>query len=101
MERIPVEPAVLRWARESAGLHQLPVAAKKLGVSEKTIDSWEAGSLPPTIKQLRTLSKIYKRPLAVLLLPRPPKDFDPLRDFRRVAGSGDQARWSYALQSEF
>lgn len=100
MERIPVEPAVLRWARESAGLHDFNAAAKKLSVSPKSLGAWESGELDPTIKQLRNMSKVYKRPLAVLLLPLPPKDFDVLRDFRRAAGSSE-ATWSAPLEAEF
>ncbi|WP_280185756.1 MULTISPECIES: XRE family transcriptional regulator [Nocardia] len=100
MERISVESTVLQWARKSAGFHDVPLAAKRLSVSENTLNSWETGTLQPTIKQLRTISRIYKRPLAVLLLPTPPKDFDALRDFRRSAG-GDTLRWSPALESEF
>jgi transcriptional regulator with XRE-family HTH domain len=73
MERIPIEPSVLQWARTSAGFHDGLLAAKCLSVSENTVTKWEDGSLEPTIKQLRTIAKTYKRPLAVLLLPEPPK----------------------------
>jgi transcriptional regulator with XRE-family HTH domain len=100
MERIPVEPAVLQWARKSAGFHDVSLAAKRLSASENTVTKWEDGSVQPTIKQLRNIAKTYKRPLAVLLLPEPPKDFDALRDFRRIAGS-DASTWSPALEGEF
>lgn len=36
----------------------------------------------------------------MLLLPEPPKDFDALRDFRRIAGS-ETSTWSPALEGEF
>ncbi|GAB4941268.1 XRE family transcriptional regulator [Mycobacterium avium subsp. hominissuis] len=100
MERIPVEPLVLQWARKSAGFHDISLAAKRLGTSEMTVSKWEDGSLQPTIKQLRKIAKTYKRPLAVLLLPEPPKEFDALRDFRRIAGS-ETSTWSPALEGEF
>lgn len=100
MERIPVESPVLQWARKSAGFHDASLAAKRLGASENTVTKWEDGSLQPTIKQLRTIAKTYKRPPAVLLLPEPPKDFDALRDFRRIAGS-EKSVWSPALEGEF
>lgn len=45
---------------------------------------WESGDLQPTIKQLRKAAVAYHRPLAVLLLPTPPTDFDAMRDFRRM-----------------
>lgn len=101
MERIPVEPSVLQWARESAGLHDLAIAAKKLSVSPASLQKWEEGSLKPTIKQLRATARVYKRPLAVLLLSEPPKDFDALRDFRRISASDAASKWSPSLEGEF
>ncbi len=85
-ERIAVEPAVMIWARESAGL-DLDQAARKLSVSRSSLEGWEAGDKPPTIKQLRKAAKAYRRPLAVLLLSSPPNDFSPLRDFRRTGAT--------------
>lgn len=96
-ERIPVEPAVLAWARESLGL-TVDLAASRLNVSVATLEQWEAGALAPTIKQLRKASDVYKRPLAVLLLAEPPKDFAPLRDFR--VGAGATTTPSPDLQAE-
>jgi Zn-dependent peptidase ImmA (M78 family)/transcriptional regulator with XRE-family HTH domain len=101
MDRIPVEPTVLQWARESGGFQTVDAAAKKLGVSARTVSSWESGDLQPTIKQLRAVAKAYRRPLAVLLLSVPPRDFDALRDFRITSSSGETAPWSPALQAEF
>lgn len=37
--------------------------------------------------QLRKLGNVYKRPIAVFYLPRPPKHFQALRDFRRLQGT--------------
>ncbi len=96
--RIPVTPAVLVWARESISL-SVEAAAKRIGVSTNILMSWEDGSLEPTIVQLRTAADKYKRPLGVLLLSVPPKDFDVMRDFRRQGGS--QHPWSSELHGEF
>lgn len=90
---------VLEWARASAGL-DVSAAAKKLAVSENSIAKWEAGELQPTIKQLRKAASAYRRPLAVLLLPSSPADFDALRDFRRLTGAGG-GTWSPELHAEF
>lgn len=98
-ERVPVEPTVLRWARESAGL-DADAAARKLAVSKATLEKWEDDELDPTIRQLRKAAKCYRRPLAVLLLPEPPEDFAAMRDFRRVTGT-DAGAWSPALHAEF
>jgi Zn-dependent peptidase ImmA (M78 family)/transcriptional regulator with XRE-family HTH domain len=81
-EGIEVEPSVLMWARQSLGLDE-ERAAKKIGVVVGTLQKWESGDKAPTLPQLRKVAAAYKRPLAVLLLPAPAKDFDALRDFRR------------------
>jgi Zn-dependent peptidase ImmA (M78 family) len=65
----------------------LAQAARKAAVKEEKLKSWEDGTEQPTIKQLRTLGEIYRRPLAVFFLPDPPRDFQVqnLKDFRRLA----------------
>ena len=81
-----VKPEVLIWARTSAGL-SVEAAAKKAQVKPERIVQWETGRGRPTINQLRKLSVGYKRPLAVFFLPQPPKDFTPMRDFRKTPGT--------------
>ena len=99
-EKIPITPDVIRWARVSAGYHQIDVAAKKLGYKVDTIDAIEAGTSEPTIVQLRKMAALYKRPLAVLLLPVQPKDFDAQRDLRILKDS-ERKLWSPALNTEY
>src|SRR5664280_1156513 len=94
-----VEPAVLRWARESIGLSVL-AAERKLGLPEGRVEAWETGEATPTIAQLRSAASVYKRPLGVFLLPEPPTDFDAMRDFRRHVGASAGA-WSPELHGEF
>lgn len=81
--RTNVEAEVLVWARKSVKLSE-DQAARKIGVSPSTLEKWEAGNATPTINQLRKMSEVYKRPLAVLYLRRPPTDFDPIKSFRRL-----------------
>ncbi|OBB15865.1 hypothetical protein A5662_06455 [Mycobacteriaceae bacterium 1482268.1] len=95
----PVEPSVLRWARESCGLTTL-AAARKLGLAEDRVQAWEAGTKVPTIAQLRKAAEVYKRSLAVFFLSAPPEGFDTLRDFRRIDGA-EAAHWSPELHEEF
>ena len=78
-----VEPALLIWARESAGL-DIQSVSRKIKVKPENIEQWEKGQLKLSIPQLKKLAHLYKRPFAVFYLPRPPKDFDALRDFRRL-----------------
>lgn len=83
-----VKPALLVWARESAGLSQAD-AATKADVKLEALQDWESGLSPeavPSIPQLRKLAAAYKRPLAVLYLQEPPKTFQALKDFRRLPG---------------
>ena len=47
-ERIPVEPRILRWAREFAGLPE-EEAARRIGVSAEKLSDWEEGVSSPTI----------------------------------------------------
>lgn len=92
-------PAVISWARDSAG-YSLTDAAKKLGIEESKLKEWESddgGS--PSIPQLRKLSALYKRPLAVFYLGKVPKDFQVMKDLRRLPGSGS-SKYSPELQLE-
>ena len=85
--QIPVNPAILRWAREGAGLSFEDVAKKlKLkSITANTISSWENGKGPPSYAQLEKLAyEIYKRPLALFFFPEPPKEETPKQAFRTL-----------------
>lgn len=90
---------MLRWARESCGLDAL-AAARKIGLADDRVKEWEAGTVVPTIAQLRKAAEVYKRSLAVFFLSAPPEGFDTLRDFRRLAGA-EAGHWSPELHEEF
>lgn len=90
--RIPVQPAVLTWARESAGLDK-EAAARRLAVSTDVLERWESGERVPTLVQLRKAAKVYNRPLAALFVPAPLQDPPPpLADFRRL-DPDDESGW--------
>lgn len=78
-----VKPALLAWARTSARLSPAALA-KKLKVDVLTIKAWESGDSAPTVSKLREIAQACSRPLLVFYLPEPPKDFDPIRDYRRL-----------------
>jgi Zn-dependent peptidase ImmA (M78 family) len=82
-----VKPALLRWARETAGL-SVDEAARKLGIKPDYLAAWEEEDRfqrrLPTVAQLRRAGQVYKRPLAVFFLPEPPPEPAPLHDFRRL-----------------
>lgn len=84
-----VKPALVRWARETAGL-TVEQTAKKIGVTPERLGEWEEERLHqedrrrPTVAQLRKLANVYKRPLALFFLSEPPAQPAPLHDFRRL-----------------
>ena len=78
-------PKLLVWARESVGL-SIEEVALKIKKDAETIIKWETGEAKPTVAKLRDLARIYKRPLAIFYLSKPPKSFKPLNDYRRLLG---------------
>jgi Zn-dependent peptidase ImmA (M78 family) len=87
MVTIEVKPPLLVWARKTLGL-QVAVAARKAQIKPQLLTDMESGSLTPSLSlaQAERLAKVYKRPLAALLLDTPPKEPRPLHDFRVHAG---------------
>ena len=85
MKRIEATPtpAVLIWARRTAGMSP-ELAAQKAAIKLDQLSEWEAGSARPSIPQLRKLAGIYRRPLAVFYLSDAPARFEVMHDFRRL-----------------
>lgn len=85
-----VKPALLVWARETAGFSDAAEAAERLQVSTERLAAWEREEAEerPTIAQLRMLAKLYRRPLAVFYLQEVPQGFMVVRDLRRLPGEG-------------
>ena len=86
-QTIPVNPAVLRWARKTAGFSVEEVVRKldRKRITTDTVINWEIGNGSPNYIQLETLSyKIYKRPLAIFFFPEPPIEETPKQAFRTL-----------------
>ena len=83
-EQIPVNPDVLRWARETLRLSQGEVARRmKKNVSD--IEAWERGEASPTYIQLESLAyDIYKRPVALFFFPEVPEEDAVEQSFRTL-----------------
>lgn len=82
---IPVNPDVLRWAREESGYTPARVAAR-LQVKQERVQDWEAGERRPTQRQLEELAKFLRRPLGIFFQSRPPQ-LTPLgAEYRRLPG---------------
>lgn len=82
---IQVSHEVLVWARESLAMSRTQ-ASESMSISPKKIAQLETGEKQPTLKELKAMSKTYKRTIATLLLNKPPKE-KPLPTDRRTVDS--------------
>lgn len=87
--RANINVEILKWAREKAGYSE-EEAARKLQITPERYQAWEnpKDDRKPTFNQLRRTAKLFKRPVSVLYLAKPPEGFDVIRDFRRLPGDG-------------
>ena len=82
--KITLQPEVLRWARERAGLATEELA-KKMQAPPERVTEWErSGRL--SIGQVDRLAASTYTPLGYLYLPKPPEEPMPIRDFRSRKG---------------
>jgi hypothetical protein len=96
-----VNPALITWARETAGFSTPAEAAARLKIEEAQLAAWEdpTKEQKPSIPQLRKLAALFRRPLAVFYMAEPPRTFAVMRDLRRLPGTGPR-HYSPALQLE-
>jgi hypothetical protein len=80
--RVEVKPALLRWARDRAGM-QLDDLARRF----PRLACWESGEAHPTRRQLERFAKATHSRVDHLLLAKPPVERVPIPDFR-AAGNG-------------
>lgn len=88
-----VNPAIMVWARETAGLSQAE-AAKKLGFQDSSRSSAveklaliERGQKEPSRPQLIKMAGQYRRPLLTFYLSKPPQKSNRGVDFRTLPQS--------------
>ncbi|TCZ51101.1 hypothetical protein [Roseicella aquatilis] len=72
-----INPRILSWARETAGL-SLEEAAEKLAQAERGERAVPTGMLEKAVA-------VYRRPLIAFYLPEPPRRAPKTEDFRTVA----------------
>ena len=83
-ESITLQPGVLRWARERAGLDRDRLAAN-LKLQAQDIAEWEhSGRI--AFKKVDDLAKHTYTPVGYLYMSEPPDDSLPIADFRTRAG---------------
>ena len=85
-----VNPEILVWARETAGLTPQE-AVRKLGIRDtrkatalQRLAGYESGAEDPSRPLLTRMSKQYRRPLLTFYLPAPPPKGDRGADFRTL-----------------
>jgi Zn-dependent peptidase ImmA (M78 family) len=90
-QKAKINPEILKWARKSSKISLEKAAAT---ISRKSpaerIREWESPDCKdfPTVKQVEKLARLYRRPVEVFYLPYIPKDFPPLKDFRKNKEEG-------------
>ncbi len=91
-----INPLILTWARETAGL-SIEDAARRIGLTSSAKDTdvekliaMEAGEKSPTRRQLMKIAESYRRPLTTFYRSEPPQMGDRGEDFR--SGAGDVSR---------
>ena len=82
MDRVDVDPELLRWARQRAGLGIDALAGRF-----PKLDAWERGEIRPTLKQLERFAKATFTPIGCFFLREAPVEHVPIPDFRTVANS--------------
>jgi len=93
--QVPVNPDVLRWARQTSGATFEDVA-KRIKVPAATFAKWETQETSLTLTQLRGLAAYLKRPLAAFLLPKPPEELPLPKDYRTLPdgkGTFERKTW--------
>lgn len=92
-----VNPAILAWARETAGLSPED-AARKIGIRDNRqitavhrLQALESGQVEPTRPLLLKMAKQYRRPLLSFYLAEPPHRGDRGHDFRALPEGRDQS----------
>jgi len=81
-----VNPAILRWARQRAGLSEGELASHFERVSPSKIREWESGKSSPSISQAESLASKLGIPFLLLFKSEPPSLDVPIPDLRTVAG---------------
>jgi len=82
---VPITPDVLAWVISESGYNEKEIA-DAVGVSVEILEQWKLGNTKPTLTQVRKLATKLHRPLASLLLPKPPASRPLPVKFRKPIG---------------
>ena len=76
---VTIDPKVLKWALERAGLSE-----NELEKRFPKLKEWQSGVKNPTLTQARNIAKVARLPLGRLLLEVPTPEEIAIPDFRTV-----------------
>jgi len=79
MDRVEINPKLLRWACERSGY-----AVADLEHRFPRLSAWESGDVQPTLKQVEAFAKATYTPVGYLFLQEPPVENIPIPDFRTI-----------------
>lgn len=82
MNRVAVQPELVRWALERSGW-----SVEGLAASFPRLAAWERGEAQPTLKQLEQFARATRTPVGYLFLREPPVEEVPIPDFRTLPGT--------------
>lgn len=85
----PINPRVLYWAMQEAGVTSAVLAAKA-EVDVAVVDHWLAGTAQPTKTQFNKITKALARSRSFFFLPRPPATAQVPVAFRATPGGQNQ-----------
>ena len=68
---VKIKPKVLEWIIDTSGYKNKELA-KKLDVSETTLENWKKKSVDIKIEKLERFAHVVKRPLAIFFIQTPP-----------------------------
>lgn len=77
MVRVSVNPELIGWACERAGM-----SIDSLRRKFPNIEQWQRGETKPTLKQLESFAKATYVPVGFMLLTKPPEQQAPIPDLR-------------------
>lgn len=79
-----IQPDVFKWVRLTSG-YSIEDVAHKMKKDVATVEGWESGSIIPSYPQLEKLAyTVFKRPVALFFLPKPPEEKLPKQEFRTL-----------------
>ena len=97
---IAVNPSLLVWARKESG-YDVEMVAQKLHVKEDKLVAWEKGEKQPTFRQAENLAHVFRRPLSLFFMPRPPHLPPLAAEYRHLPGvepGGESPEFRLALR---